>query len=73
MAEYIPSIRILEQPAQRKLRFRYECENRSSGALVGVRSTPTNKTYPTIQVVGTGPEDRITIVISLVTETEPYK
>lgn len=71
MAEFVPSIEILEQPAPRKFRFRYECENRSSGALLGVRSTSTMKTYPTIRVVGcTG---NATIVVSLVTATEPYK
>lgn len=70
MAAAAPSIKILEQPASSKLRFRYECEHRSSGAINGIHSTNTNKTYPTIQVVGhTG---KAMIVVSLVTEEEPY-
>lgn len=46
----IPSIRIVEQPASKALRFRYECEGRSAGSIPGVNSTPENKTYPTIKV-----------------------
>lgn len=70
MAECEPLIEILEQPAPRKLRFRYECEHRSSGSIVGINSTIKTKTYPTIQVVGyTG---KATIVVSLITDTEPY-
>ena len=41
---------ILEQPASKALRFRYECEGRSAGSIPGVNSTPENKTFPTIQV-----------------------
>ncbi len=43
-------VKILEQPASKALRFRYECEGRSAGSLPGVNSTTENKTYPTIQV-----------------------
>lgn len=45
-----PFTKILIQPAQKALRFRYECEGRSAGSIPGVNSTPENKTYPTIQV-----------------------
>lgn len=45
-----PYIKIIEQPASKALRFRYECEGRSAGSIPGVNSTPENKTYPTIQV-----------------------
>lgn len=41
---------ILEQPASKAMRFRYECEGRSAGSIPGVNSTPENKTFPTIQV-----------------------
>lgn len=44
-------IRIIEQPAPKALRFRYECEGRSAGSIPGVNSTSENKTYPTIQVM----------------------
>jgi len=45
-----PCIKIIEQPASKALRFRYECEGRSAGSIPGVNSTTENKTYPTIQV-----------------------
>lgn len=43
-------VKILEQPASKALRFRYECEGRLAGSLPGANSTSENKTYPTIQV-----------------------
>jgi len=43
-------VKILEQPASKALRFRYECEGRSAGSIPGANSTSDNKTYPTIQV-----------------------
>lgn len=46
----MPYIKIIEQPASKALRFRYECEGRSAGSIPGVNSTPENKTFPTIQV-----------------------
>jgi len=46
-----PFIKIVEQPASKALRFRYECEGRSAGSIPGVNSTTENKTYPTIQVI----------------------
>lgn len=45
-----PYIEIMEQPASKALRFRYECEGRSAGSIPGVHSTPENKTYPKIRV-----------------------
>lgn len=46
-----PYIKIIEQPASKALRFRYECEGRSAGSIPGVNSTTEHKTYPTIQVM----------------------
>lgn len=46
-----PYIQIIEQPASKALRFRYECEGRSAGSIPGVNSTVDNKTFPTIQVM----------------------
>merc|ERR1711963_143562 len=39
---------ILVQPAVNRLRFRYQCEGRSAGALQGDSSTPDNRTFPKI-------------------------
>lgn len=43
-------VRVIEQPASKGLRFRYECEGRSAGSIPGSSSTNDNKTFPTIQV-----------------------
>lgn len=45
-----PWIEIVEQPKQADLRFRYKCEGRSAGSLLGEHSNDSNKTYPTIRV-----------------------
>ncbi|XP_069675181.1 embryonic polarity protein dorsal-like isoform X2 [Periplaneta americana] len=64
-------VKILEQPASKALRFRYECEGRSAGSIPGVNSTPENKTFPTIQIVGyKGPA---VVVVSCVTKDAPHR
>lgn len=64
-------VEITEQPASKALRFRYECEGRSAGSIPGVNSTPENKSFPSIRVVGhTG---RAVVVVSCVTKDAPYK
>ena len=67
-----PFVRILEQPASHKLRFRYKCEGRGAGALQGERSNSEKKTFPKIQICGyKGPA---VVVVSCVThdgETSP--
>ncbi|XP_046417904.1 proto-oncogene c-Rel-like isoform X2 [Neodiprion fabricii] len=66
-----PYVNIIEQPASKALRFRYECEGRSAGSIPGVNSTPENKTFPKIQVEGhTG---RAIVVVSCVTKDPPYR
>merc|ERR1711923_341779 len=71
-AEQKPSVRILEQPASHKLRFRYQCEGRGAGALQGQFSTADKKTFPKIQIVGyKGPA---VVVVSCVThDSDPPK
>jgi Rel/ankyrin family protein len=54
----MPYIEILEQPASKAQRFRYECEGRSAGSIPGAHSTRENKTYPKIRV-------RIFLVLSI--------
>lgn len=43
-------VEIAEQPKQRGLRFRYECEGRSAGSVPGEKSTTERKTFPSIKV-----------------------
>ena len=45
-----PYLEIVEQPKARGLRFRYKCEGRSAGAILGANSHGDDRTYPTIQV-----------------------
>merc|ERR1711994_1107336 len=70
--EMKPTVRILEQPASHKLRFRYKCEGRGAGALQGERSSAEKKTFPKIQIVGyKGPA---VVVVSCVThDSDPPK
>ncbi|XP_073949898.1 embryonic polarity protein dorsal-like isoform X2 [Choristoneura fumiferana] len=66
-----PYVRILEQPAGKSLRFRYECEGRSAGSIPGASSTPERKTYPTIEVCGY--KGRFVVLVSCVTKDRPYR
>ena len=63
--EQKPFVKILEQPASHKLRFRYQCEGRGAGALQGQTSTAERKTFPKIQIVGY--KGRAVVVVSCVT------
>jgi Rel homology DNA-binding domain len=45
-----PWIQIVEQPKPADLRFRYKCEGRSAGSLLGEHSKGDVKTFPTIRV-----------------------
>ncbi|XP_076316148.1 embryonic polarity protein dorsal-like isoform X1 [Tachypleus tridentatus] len=64
-----PYVRLVEQPASRALRFRYECEGRSAGSIPGANSTAECKTYPTIQVVNY--KGSAVVVVSCVTKEGP--
>lgn len=41
-----PYLVITEQPKQRGMRFRYECEGRSAGSILGESTTEASKTCP---------------------------
>ena len=45
-------VEISEQPKARGLRFRYECEGRSAGSILGENSTNEHRTFPSIKVTG---------------------
>jgi len=64
-------VEIVEQPASKGLRFRYECEGRSAGSIPGVHSTCDNKTFPTIKVQGY--KGRAVVVVSCVSVDTPYR
>ncbi|EZA51108.1 Embryonic polarity protein dorsal [Ooceraea biroi] len=66
-----PHVEILEQPASKALRFRYECEGRSAGSIPGVNSTAENKSFPSIRIIGY--KGRAMVVVSCVTKDLPYR
>ncbi|XP_076464554.1 transcription factor RelB-like isoform X2 [Babylonia areolata] len=43
-------VEVIEQPKQRGLRFRYQCEGRSAGSIPGEHSSAEKKTFPTIKI-----------------------
>lgn len=45
-----PEVRIVEQPAEKSYRFRYESEGRLSGSIPGTNSTLSKPTYPSIEI-----------------------
>jgi len=45
-----PEMVVVEQPKERGMRFRYECEGRSAGSILGASSTDASKTLPAIEV-----------------------
>ncbi|NP_001096177.1 proto-oncogene c-Rel [Xenopus tropicalis] len=66
-----PYIEIFEQPRQRGMRYRYKCEGRCAGSILGETSTENNRTYPSIKIMNyTG---KGILRITLVTKNEPYK
>ncbi|XP_067875058.1 uncharacterized protein [Heterodontus francisci] len=67
----MPKLVITEQPKQRGMRFRYECEGRSAGSIPGENTTEQSKTLPTIQIQNW--QGEVKVIISLVTKDEPYK
>ncbi|KAJ8368992.1 hypothetical protein SKAU_G00090200 [Synaphobranchus kaupii] len=69
-----PVLEIVEQPKERGMRFRYECEGRSAGSILGASSTDPNKTLPTIEIKGCKPKiKRVKITVSLVTKDIPHR
>jgi len=45
-----PWVEVTEQPKTTAMRFRYQCEGRSAGTILGLHSTLAQKTYPSIRV-----------------------
>ncbi|XP_013391679.1 putative transcription factor p65 homolog [Lingula anatina] len=64
-------VQIVEQPRQRGMRFRYECEGRSAGSIPGENSTNEQRTFPAIKINNyKGPA---VIVVSVVDKGSPPK
>ncbi|XP_062872529.1 transcription factor RelB [Trichomycterus rosablanca] len=69
-----PTLKVVEQPKERGMRFRYECEGRSAGSILGASSTDVNKTLPAIELHGPieGIQN-VTVTVSLVTKDIPHR
>ncbi|XP_018604378.1 transcription factor RelB isoform X2 [Scleropages formosus] len=69
-----PKCVIVEQPKERGMRFRYECEGRSAGSILGASSTEANKTLPTVEIQGNLKHiKKVKITVSLVTKDIPHR
>ncbi|KAM4040259.1 proto-oncogene c-Rel isoform 2-T2 [Anomaloglossus baeobatrachus] len=68
-----PYIELFEQPRQRGMRFRYKCEGRSAGSILGERSLENNRTYPSIQLQNLNHTSKGKVRVTLVTKNEPYR
>ncbi|XP_053330048.1 transcription factor RelB [Spea bombifrons] len=68
-----PALRITEQPKQRGMRFRYQCEGRSAGSILGERSTDHNKTLPAIELDNCDHLQEVCVRVCLVWKDHPYR
>ncbi|MEQ2177688.1 hypothetical protein GOODEAATRI_006167 [Goodea atripinnis] len=69
-----PRLVVVEEPKDRGMRFRYECEGRSAGSILGASSTDNNKTQPTIEIQGPiNHLKKVTVTVSLVTKDLPHR
>lgn len=69
-----PTLVVVEEPKDRGMRFRYECEGRSAGSILGASSTDSSKTQPAIEIQG--PIDhikKVKVTVSLVTKDIPHR
>ncbi|XP_041090559.1 transcription factor RelB-like isoform X2 [Polyodon spathula] len=70
----LPKLLITEQPKQRGMRFRYECEGRSAGSILGESSSEQNKTLPSIEIQGCIQQvKKVKVTVSLVCRDIPYR
>ncbi|XP_070620802.1 transcription factor RelB [Erythrolamprus reginae] len=68
-----PELLIIEQPKQRGMRFRYQCEGRSAGSILGEGSSETNKTLPTIELKNVEGIPEVKVTACLVWKDWPYR
>ncbi|XP_053728759.1 transcription factor RelB isoform X1 [Synchiropus splendidus] len=69
-----PKLVVVEEPKERGMRFRYECEGRSAGSILGASSTDTSRTQPAIEIQGVIEHlKKVVITVSLVTKDLPHR
>ncbi|ELW71096.1 Transcription factor RelB [Tupaia chinensis] len=64
---------ITEQPKQRGMRFRYKCEGRSAGSILGESSTEASKTLPAIELRDCGGLREVEVTACLVWKDWPHR
>ncbi|KAM5146961.1 transcription factor RelB [Mantella aurantiaca] len=69
----LPTLVIKEQPKQRGMRFRYQCEGRSAGSILGESSNEQNKTLPAIQLLNCETIRDVHISVCLVWKDPPHR
>ncbi|XP_006901325.1 PREDICTED: transcription factor RelB, partial [Elephantulus edwardii] len=68
-----PHLVITEQPKQRGMRFRYECEGRSAGSILGESSTEASKTLPAIELRDCSGLREVEVTACLVWKDWPHR
>ncbi|KAM4642406.1 transcription factor RelB isoform 2-T2 [Discoglossus pictus] len=68
-----PTLRITEQPKQRGMRFRYQCEGRSAGSILGEHSTEHTKTLPEIELCHCRGLPEVRVTVCLVWKDPPHR
>ncbi|XP_073405461.1 transcription factor RelB isoform X2 [Dendrobates tinctorius] len=68
-----PKLIIVEQPKQRGMRFRYKCEGRSAGSILGESSTENTKTLPAIALLNCEEIHSVEVKVCLVWKDPPYR
>ncbi|CAH2314682.1 transcription factor isoform X3 [Pelobates cultripes] len=68
-----PQLLITEQPKQRGMRFRYQCEGRSAGSILGQHSTDQNKTLPAIELRNCENISEVCVRACLVWKDHPHR
>ncbi|KAM7026350.1 transcription factor RelB [Acridotheres tristis] len=68
-----PRLVITEQPKQRGMRFRYECEGRSAGSILGENSTESSRTLPSIELLNCQGIPEVAVTACLVWKDWPHR
>ncbi|XP_066065305.1 LOW QUALITY PROTEIN: transcription factor RelB [Chamaea fasciata] len=68
-----PRLVITEQPKQRGMRFRYECEGRSAGSILGENSTEAARTLPSIELQNCQAIPEVAVTACLVWKDWPHR
>lgn len=66
-----PFVEIIEQPAEKSFRFRYESENRAGGSIMGCKTTSKCQSYPKIKIENFSGD--VVLYITCVEKNKPHR